>query len=233
MKTVRWHYLFLALVAGSVWALDQASKAWIRENLALGAMIPVLQGPLSVRIVHWFNRGGVFGLFQEFSWGWTILALLITLALIRFYPHLAQDSWLRWALALQLGGALGNLTDRIWRGYVTDFIAVDDFPVFNFADVAITLGILLLLWSAWQREPESPEEGERPVEAPPGEGASDAPWTPTPAPEAPGAVWPPVETSISQQETALPSWEGEPSSTEPDEVSPPSSKSADATPDPS
>jgi len=45
MKTVRWHYLFLALVAGSVWALDQASKAWIRENLALGAMISVGDGP--------------------------------------------------------------------------------------------------------------------------------------------------------------------------------------------
>ncbi len=157
MKTTRWHYLFLFLVAGSIWFLDQAAKAWIRRNLALGAAIPLLEDPLFIRIVHWYNRGGVFGLFQEFSWGWTIMALVITALLLRFYPHLAQDPWLRWALALQLGGALGNLTDRLRQGYVTDFIAVANFPVFNLADVAITLGIVVLLWSAWQQTPSTVE----------------------------------------------------------------------------
>jgi len=117
--------------------------------------------------------------------------LLITLALIRFYPHLAQDSWLRWALALQLGGALGNLTDRIWRGYVTDFIAVDDFPVFNFADVAITLGILLLLWSAWRRESEPATEAkEGPTETLPPLAPSEAEEADT-SPE--GFSFPPEE----------------------------------------
>ena len=183
MKVVRWHYAFLVLVAGSVWFLDQAAKTWIRQNLALGATIPLLEEPVFIRIVHWYNRGGVFGLFQEFSWGWTIMALVITALLLRFYPHLAQDPWLRWALALQLGGALGNLTDRIRYGYVTDFIAVHRFPVFNFADVAITLGILLLLWSAWHKEPESASPPAEDPALPSEQGVSplDPETTPSPS----------------------------------------------------
>ncbi len=165
MRTALWRYAFLFVVAGSVWALDQMTKMWIRQNLALGEMIPVLYRPLFVRIVHWYNRGGVFGLFQEFSLGWTIMALVITGLLVRFYPHLAQDTLLRWALAFQLGGALGNLTDRIRLGHVTDFIAVEAFPVFNLADVSITLGIGLLLWSAWRGEGEDePVQETHPAE---------------------------------------------------------------------
>lgn len=149
-------YLFLFVVAGSAWALDQLTKTWVRIHLPLGVIIPVWDEPIPVRIVHWFNRGGVFGLFQEFSWLWTVLSLVITAFLVTYYPQLAREPLLRWALALQLGGALGNLTDRLRLGFVTDFLSVGNFPVFNLADVFITLGIVILLLGAVLQRQESP-----------------------------------------------------------------------------
>ncbi len=199
MRTLLWRYLFLVFIAGSVWALDQATKTWIRTHLPLGHIIPVFDGPIPFRIVHWFNRGGVFGLFQEFSWAWTVMALVITSLLVFYYPQLARQALLRWALALQLGGALGNLTDRLRLGYVTDFLSVGNFPVFNLADVFITLGIVLLLGSALFTKPEQQASSEKATPMATGDGA---PWQ-EPTPEVP------LEPSKAKSPLGLPAQEGE------------------------
>ncbi len=172
MKSLVWRYLFLTTVAGAVVVLDQITKWWIRTHLELGQVIFLLRKPLPVRLVHWYNRGGVFGLFQEFSWLWTLLALIITLVLLRFYPRLSTSWPLRWGLAFQLGGALGNLVDRFLLGHVTDFISVSRFPIFNVADMAITLGIFLLLIGTWKHEIEAQAQAESEALAPTSETAT-------------------------------------------------------------
>jgi signal peptidase II len=99
-----------------------------------------------VRIVHWKNTGAAFGLFRDGNVIFAILAVLVSLAIVNFFPVLPRaDRYLRVALALQMGGAIGNLLDRLARGWVTDFVSVLQLPVFNVADASITLGVLIIL----------------------------------------------------------------------------------------
>lgn len=98
------------------------------------------------RVIHWQNDGVVFGLFQGVGDMFAVLTALVVLAIIYFYPRIPEnDRPLRIALAMQAGGAVGNLVDRITIGHVTDFISVGNFPVFNVADSSITLGVVVLL----------------------------------------------------------------------------------------
>ena len=83
----------------------------------------------------------------------TVLAFVVIGAILFYYPQVEKDDWLlRLALSLQLGGALGNLVDRLTIGHVTDFISVGNFPVFNVADASITIGAVLLFLDVWLRE---------------------------------------------------------------------------------
>jgi len=149
-------YLGLFLISGGIVVLDQWTKWLVRTNIALGAMW--LPGSLSwmmpyARIVNWSNTGTAFGLFQGLGGIFTVLALIVAGVIIYYYPRVpAEDWWLRLAMALQLGGALGNLTDRLMRGSVTDFVSVGTFPVFNVADASITIGVIILVAGVWWKE---------------------------------------------------------------------------------
>jgi signal peptidase II len=104
--------------------------------------------------VHWNNSGAAFGMFQGASDFFTILAILVIAAILYYYPRVEPGDWfLRLAMGLQLGGAAGNLIDRLTReGKVTDFISVGTFPVFNIADASISAGVAVLLLSVWLKE---------------------------------------------------------------------------------
>jgi signal peptidase II len=103
--------------------------------------------------VHWYNRGAAFGMFQEGSMVFTVLAFIIIAAILYYYPQVSGADWpLRLAMSMQLGGALGNLIDRLTIGHVTDFISVGTFPVFNIADSSITVGVIALLLGVWWQE---------------------------------------------------------------------------------
>jgi signal peptidase II len=105
------------------------------------------------RIVHWQNRGAAFGLFQDGNLVFTILAIIVSLAIIYYFPRVSPQDWLlRLALGLQFSGAVGNLIDRLHQGYVTDFVSLWTFPVFNVADASISGGVVVLLISAWLHE---------------------------------------------------------------------------------
>ena len=81
------------------------------------------------------------------------MAALVAVALVWYYPSIPREDWLiRLALSLELGGALGNLVDRIRFGHVIDFVSVGNFPVFNVADSCITVGIFVLLLGIWIQE---------------------------------------------------------------------------------
>jgi len=161
LKRIIRDYLLLALMAGVVVFLDQWSKAYVRNNLALGnswAPWPWLM-PYA-RIVHWYNTGVAFGLFQGRSQLFAVLAVLVALAIIYYFPRVPANDWtLRIAMGLQLGGAVGNLVDRIFFvGQVTDFISVGNFPVFNLADASITVGVLVLLLGIWIQDRKKPDQ---------------------------------------------------------------------------
>jgi signal peptidase II len=146
-------------IAGLVVGLDQWTKWLVRSNLAFQAnWNPPSLAWLTpyARIVHWHNSGAAFGSFQDGNAVFTVLAILVILAILYYYPRVDQRDWtLRLAMGLQLGGATGNLIDRLQMGRVTDFISIGTFPVFNIADSAISIGVAVLLLGVWQRERQS------------------------------------------------------------------------------
>jgi signal peptidase II len=155
-------YLFLFLIAGIILILDQVSKTLVRLNLALTeTWVPWDWLEPYARIVHWKNTGAAFGMLQGFGDVFTILAIIVSVAILYYFPQVPRDDWLlRLAMALQFGGALGNLYDRLTIGWVTDFVSIWIIPVFNVADFCITTGVILLLISVWlkERKQQSPPE---------------------------------------------------------------------------
>jgi signal peptidase II len=149
-------YLVLFGVGGTVIALDQWTKWLVRENIEFGAQwLPEWLEWLHpyARFVNWYNSGAAFGMFQNGNLVFTILAFVVIGAIIYYYPRVEAEDWtLKLAMGLQLGGAAGNLIDRLRVGKVTDFISVGTFPVFNVADSSITIGVIVLLLGVWIKE---------------------------------------------------------------------------------
>ena len=144
-------WLWLALLAV---VLDQASKLWILANIDLYERIPVL--PV-FNITYVRNYGAAFSFLAD-AGGWqryflTAIAVVISVLLVWWMNQIRRENrMLGSAYALVLGGAIGNLYDRMAYGYVVDFIHVYyqdwHFPAFNIADSAITLGAVLLIADA-------------------------------------------------------------------------------------
>jgi len=147
-------YLFLGGLSGTIIVIDQITKWIIRQNLSIGeTWMPWSWMEPYARIVHWYNRGIAFGLFQNGGEIFAVLAFLVAIAIIYYYHHVPVDDWaLRLAMGLQLGGAVGNLIDRVTLGHVTDFVSVGSFPVFNVADSSITVGVFVLIFGVWQQD---------------------------------------------------------------------------------
>lgn len=156
MNRVVKDYLVLFGVGGTSIALDQWTKWLVRTNIEFGMQwLPdslIWLSPYA-RIVHWYNKGAAFGMFQNGNTVFTILAFIVIGAIIYYYPRVEAGDWtLRLAMGLQLGGAAGNLIDRLRVGQVTDFISVGTFPVFNIADASISVGVAVLLLGVWLNE---------------------------------------------------------------------------------
>ena len=132
------------LIAGAVLALDQATKAIIRATLSPGEAWP--DGDWLLHIVHVTNSGAAFGILQGQTVFLIVTSILGVAAIVLYYvsPPL-EHGLLRTALALQLGGAAGNMIDRIRVGEVTDFINFEFFPAFNVADASITVGVVAII----------------------------------------------------------------------------------------
>jgi signal peptidase II len=152
-------YSILFLIAGVIVALDQWTKWLVRTYLPYtGTWLPSGLEWLApyARIVHWYNSGAAFGMFQNGSYIFMALAFIVIGVILYFYAHVDANDWfLRIAMAMQLAGAAGNLIDRlILSGKVTDFISIGTFPVFNVADASISVGTAVLLVGIWWRERE-------------------------------------------------------------------------------
>ena len=132
-------------IMGLVLALDQSSKYLVETRIPLyGYWAPLPSLENVIRFTHTANSGAVFGLFQGTGMFFAVLAVIVAGAIIYFNVTLPGGQWLlRLALGLQLGGALGNLTDRLRQGHVTDFIDIGPWYIFNVADMAIVGGVIL------------------------------------------------------------------------------------------
>ena len=142
-------WLWLSLL---VFVLDQASKLWFDNNLNMYQQIVIIPDYFSWTLAY--NTGAAFSFLADANgwqrWFFAAIALVVSAVLVVWLKRLkADETWLALALALVLGGALGNLFDRVVYGHVIDFILLHwqsrwYFPAFNLADSAITLGAILL-----------------------------------------------------------------------------------------
>lgn len=146
-----WRHAFLFVVAAIVLAADQYTKYLVRANLPLGeTWMPVAWLARFVVVAHTTNTGAAFGMFKSGGGVFTVVAVVVVAFIIVYYRRIPPGQWLvRLALGLQLGGALGNLIDRLRFGTVTDFVAVGVFPVFNAADASISVGVAILALAMW------------------------------------------------------------------------------------
>jgi signal peptidase II len=143
--------LLLAGVAVGVYGIDQGSKLLITQNLEIGDVVPVLGEVLQLHYVT--NSGAAFSLASGFTWILSIVAVGVIVFIVIFAPRIRSLGWAT-MFGLVLGGALGNVTDRLFRppafgqGHVIDFLQVWGFPaIFNGADIAVvsSMGLFILL----------------------------------------------------------------------------------------
>ena len=143
--------IFIWCVAFLVFSLDQISKLFVSQNIVLNQPNEIIKNVFYLTLVH--NTGAAFGIFKNQTLFFvivSILAVAIIVVYMKKRPKVFSASDV--ALALILGGALGNLADRLRLGYVVDFLDFRIWPVFNIADSAITVGVFLLIISLLPRK---------------------------------------------------------------------------------
>ena len=144
------HWVTFFGIAAAVWILDQLSKAWLVGQLSPGESMNVL-GDL-VRLIYSQNSGALFGLFRDNAVIFGIVSLAVIGLIVAYHARSGRSQYLSIALGLLLGGALGNVTDRLRLGYVVDFvdIGIGSFRwyTFNVADAAISCSIVMLIVAA-------------------------------------------------------------------------------------
>ena len=158
------HLLLMATIV----LLDQGTKALVVRSLALHEYVPLVDGLLSLSHVR--NRGAAFGILSDWDLPYqtvllSALSLGALLAIAAYFVRLPPNARLpRAALALVLGGAVGNLVDRVRLGYVVDFVHVYwrryQWPDFNVADSAITVGVTLLVLDILRSPGPSPADAK-------------------------------------------------------------------------
>jgi len=168
----RARYVLLALVAATTIILDQASKAHIMGTMRLHESIPIIPGFFSLTYIR--NPGAAFGILASSSSGFRLLFFALTslfalLLLGTIFFRLRHDDWVgQLSIAGILGGAIGNLLDRLRFGEVIDFLDcyVEGYhwPAFNIADAAISVGVffLILHFALEKKEPEQVLQQDRP-----------------------------------------------------------------------
>lgn len=136
-----------------VFIIDQLVKHLVVSTMHLGQSLPVIKGIFHITYV--LNPGAAFGMLEHQRWFFILVALAAVLLGAAFYKKLQQESFLmRSGAGLLLGGAVGNLADRIQSGLVVDFLDFRIWPVFNIADIAICVGAGILIFDIWQRRNE-------------------------------------------------------------------------------
>lgn len=166
----RKYYIFISLV-GLIVSLDQLTKTMVISKFHLHQSLAVIENFLNITLVH--NRGAAFGLLANLPdhirepFFLVIPMLTLSAIIFAFYKLSEQEIFSVVGLVLIVGGAIGNLIDRVRIGYVIDFIdfhwfGEHHFPAFNVADAAICVGVFILILNLLFLPPESTDEGDDP-----------------------------------------------------------------------
>jgi len=135
---------FIALI------LDQLAKFLIRKNFRLNESFPLIKDFLHLTYVT--NTGSAFSLFQGFNLFFIVFSVIAIIAILYSIQKIKEnEKWIQLSVGLLLGGTVGNLADRLALGSVVDFIDFRIWPVFNIADSAITVSVILLIILLWKK----------------------------------------------------------------------------------
>jgi signal peptidase II len=138
-------YLFFVAVALVVVVVDRVTKIYVERRFGVGyGPRQIVDHALFLTVTR--NAGAAFGIFQNFTLGFLAVSVVIMLAILIYYWFLPTGDWTaRLGLALVFGGAISNAYDRAVKGSVIDFIQIPHWPVFNVADSAVSVGVVVLL----------------------------------------------------------------------------------------
>ena len=143
--------MYFLLVALLVIIFDQLTKYYVVSNFYLGESVPVIEN-----IFHWtyiLNPGAAFGMFEGSRWFFVVIAIGVLFGIWYMKDEINEGGWMmQYGAALFGGGAIGNLIDRARSGLVIDFFDFRIWPVFNVADIAICVGVAMILWKVLQME---------------------------------------------------------------------------------
>ena len=139
------------IVALLVVIFDQLTKYYVVENFYLGESVPVIEN-----IFHWtyiLNPGAAFGMLEGSRWFFVVIAVGVLGGIWYMKNEINEGGWMmQYGAALFGGGAIGNLIDRARSGLVIDFFDFRIWPVFNVADIAICVGVAMILWKVLETE---------------------------------------------------------------------------------
>lgn len=148
-ETARKPSLWLFAMAGAVVLLDRVTKVWAESALAPGEPHELIGSLLKLRLIY--NPGAAFSMFTGATWVFAVLSSVFCVAVVWFAPRMRHRG-VALAVGAVLGGAFGNLVDRLTRepgfgrGLVVDFLELPYWPVFNVADMGVFLGVCALVW---------------------------------------------------------------------------------------
>jgi signal peptidase II len=146
-------------------ALDQWTKWLVVKNMELGERIPLMEPTLA--LLSHRNRGAAWGMLEGQIWLFSIVTIIVIAGILYYFHKEAKGKPLfQLSLMILLGGAIGNFIDRLFRGEVVDFIDVlipiikYDFPIFNIADAALTIGVVMVMIVLFLEEKREKKTGE-------------------------------------------------------------------------
>ena len=135
------------IIATIILIIDQVSKSLMEIYFNLNESVVLIKNFWAITVVH--NTGGAWSVFSDYSFIFVIASIVALIILVRFMYHFKKNTRNSFAFALTCSGIISNLADRIFLGYVRDFLDFTifgyDYPVFNIADVAIVIGVILLI----------------------------------------------------------------------------------------
>jgi signal peptidase II len=143
--------MYFLLAALLVIILDQLTKYYVVSNFYLGESVPVIENIFHLTYI--LNPGAAFGMFEGSRWFFVVIAICVLGGIWYMRDEINEGGWMmQYGAALFGGGAIGNLIDRTRSGLVIDFFDFRIWPVFNVADIAICVGVAMILWKILQTE---------------------------------------------------------------------------------
>lgn len=145
--------VIFVLVAVAVFVLDRVTKSIVGAQVPYGSEVTVVDHLLGITNVH--NSGAAFGIAPALAGIFLVASLLVAIGLAVYVFRTPASDWMYALLGLIMGGTVGNGYERLFNGTVTDFINFHFWPVFNVADSAVSIGVVLLIAAFAFRRPES------------------------------------------------------------------------------